>query len=241
VTALAIIALAIGWALAAVLAVVLVALAAVSFLPLHVSARTETALTGDLLEENLTGTVRWAARFRWGWLLLMGQVAGEGRVIHLAEVRLLGFRLHGKPGRRRERRSRPNLECDLLRAPIREAVRFARRVWKALGVRLHGNLVYGFSDPVLTGTCEAVLAATGRPRGVRLQPDFLDPGLNGWVRADGRIFGFQVLAAAWAGLRNPVLRRHLKQRLKTRLQRSRRAGAPAPTRPEAAAGTGASP
>ena len=105
----------------------------------------------------------------------------------------------------------------MIRALIQEAWRFLLRAWRDLGLRLRGDLVYGLGDPALTGACEALLWAVGRPEAVQLTPDWLDPRFDGWLEAEGRIFGVQLLIASLAFIRNPVLRRHFFSGMRVRL------------------------
>lgn len=212
------------WTVTGIFALLAALLAALLFLPVDLRARADADMVADEWAESVTGPLRWAGRVRWGWVLLVGELAGENTRVERAEWRLLGRRLGGrKEGapRKARRKGRKPLEEDLRKAFFRELARFARRLWQALGFGLKGDVVYGLADPSLTGVCQAVLSSIGLPRAVRIEPEFLGPKLSGWLQADGRLYGVQVLSAAWTGLRNPVLRKYVKERIRTRLVRAR--------------------
>jgi hypothetical protein len=87
-------------------------------------------------------------------------------------------------------------------------------------LRLRGDLVFGFSDPAATGMTLAALSVTGSPGGLRLQPDWLDPHFDGWLEADGRIYGYEVASALWIAYWRSPLGERMRQRLRGIFKRS---------------------
>ena len=192
-------------------------------LPVDLSGRLDGDLRGDESGENVEGSVQWQLQLQWGRGAFRVRLTGRGLSLAEAAVTLLGRRLRAGPARagpRRPpapRRPPPRLPLAVIRALIQEAWRFLLRAWRDLGLRLRGDLVYGLGDPALTGACEALLWAVGRPEAVQLTPDWLDPRFDGWLEAEGQIFGVQLLIASLAFIRNSVLRRHFFSGMRVRL------------------------
>lgn len=114
------------------------------------------------------------------------------------------------------------LSAAELRALLPEGVRLLRRVWRASHVRAAGDLTYGFSDPSLTGWCEALRAVVPLPRELRLKPDFWGARLEGWAEVRAKVYP---IAVSWI-VATTVLRRPVR-RIVAAARRARRAGAAA--------------
>lgn len=227
------------WSLLILLALLLLLLLLVLFMPFRFHGEGSADLAGADWEDDLSGTFQGMVRFRWGVIALSGLVAGEGLHLTQAEFRLMGFRMNGRkssarrrPGggtaprqgrvRKRPRRwrARPNLPPDLLWALAKEAMRLPGQIWRSLGVDLSGDITYGFSDPSLTGWCEATRWGTGKAVPIKLTADFLRPCLIGWATVGGRVYGFRLAAIGWRVLRRPVIWNHLVGNIRFRPLRS---------------------
>ena len=206
-------------------------------MPFHVSLRAHSRLVADDWESPLQGRAEATLRLRWGLVLVTGgAVWADGR-LQWSEFRLMGRRLGGdrkgdraepgadqppgrrsrrRPGRKsgepppsKSRRRRSPPDWELLLAIAREAMRLPEKLWRSLGVRLTAEATYGFSDPSVTGFCEALRWSTGLGRGLRLTPDFRRPCLVGSGELSGRLYGFRLVAIAWQVVRNPAIWNHL--------------------------------
>ncbi|MFZ5825212.1 MAG: hypothetical protein ACOY94_12865 [Bacillota bacterium] len=192
----------------------------VLFLPLDVSLRLDSDLQAPTWDDELAGQVRWLIRLRWGWVVFAGLWEGENVRVVRSEMRILGLRL--RPGgkkaarkkkeRKKKKRSAPDLE--LIWAVVEEAARFLRRLIERFGFRFEGDLTYGFSDPSLTGWCEAIRWSVGNPVPIRLEPEFERPALLGWATTHGRLYGYQVAAAVLKAIRNPVIKDRLSRKIR---------------------------
>lgn len=201
------------------------------FVPFAIRLRVESDVAAEGWEGALAGRADWRYRLRWGLLPLSGGVTWRDGDLVWSEVRLLGLRLGG--GRRsedagppsaRERREKPRSrprrrglpDPDLLLALAGEMARVPGQLWRSLGLRLAAELTYGFSDPSLTGLCEAVRWGTGLGQSLRLTPDFQRPCAKGWAELSGRLYGFRLLAIAWRVLRRREIWNHLVGRIRFR-------------------------
>lgn len=213
-------------------------LLAVLLLPVHCNGRVDAHwLPADATAPPGPGA-RWQLDLSWGWLLVRVRLAGEGLVVPLAEVTVAGWRLRDRSRHKRERPGAPDRarvgaprrrsrrwnwpDLRIVQAGGQEALRLVRRLWRSARLQVRGQLTYGLGDPALMGLSQAVLAMLPPPPTLHLATDYLDPGLTGWVTLSGRLYGIEVVAAALAALRNPVLRRRLWRRLRARLLPKRR-------------------
>ena len=231
------------WTLLVLLGLLLLLLLPVLFLPFTFYVQADADLAGDDWEDDLSGPFRGKFGLRWGIVTVSGMAAGEGLHLERTEFRLLGMRMDGRKRARKGRRKGENegagaprgtptgdgpprrkvrlkLTPDLIWALTREALSLPERVWRSLGIRLSGELTYGFSDPSLTGFCEAIRWGTGVALPVRLTPDFLRPCLIGWGRAGGRVFGYKLVAIGWRVLRRPAIWNYLVGQIRFRPLRS---------------------
>lgn len=65
-----------------------------------------------------------------------------------------------------------------------------RQIWATLSIKLEGNATFGFEDPALTGLTYGFMAAiglSGQHPGLKLTPDFLEPGFEGFLSVRGRL------------------------------------------------------
>jgi len=93
---------------------------------------------------------------------------------------------------------------------------FLRRLWEDTGLRARGQLTYGFSDPSITGLCEAARWGARIRIPFPLEPVFDRPCLVGWSEVTGRIYGFEVAREALRALRNEVIRRRIAESIRFR-------------------------
>lgn len=190
------------------------------FLPLDVDLRLDSDLQAPTWEEELTGQIRWLIRLRWGWAVLSGRWEGESFRIVASEMRILGIRLRPGPKKARKKaapkkkKRRSGFDLELIWAMVEESARFLRRLIERFGFRFQGELTYGFSDPSLTGWAEAIRWSVGLPVPIRLEPEFERPILLGWATGHGRLYGYQVAAAALRALRNPVIKDRLARKIR---------------------------
>ena len=219
------------WVLATLLSLLLLVVLALLFLPLDVAGRADPTLVDDDWEGDWSGTVTWAATLRFGGPLLRLSAAGEGLHGPALQVWILGLRLKSRPrkppkAKPREpqpERKRRERDPELGWALFMEGWKAANRLWRDLAWRLPGDLTYGLPDPALTGMCEALLWSLGRPPGLVLRPNFVQPCLTGWVETQGRIYGVQMASAIWTACTHPVIRDRIKKRIRLRLWRTRTA------------------
>lgn len=219
------------WALLVLLGLVALLVLLLLLVPFDLRLRVEPDLAAEGWEDALAGRAEGRFRLRWGLLALSGGFTWRNGDLAWSDVRLLGFRLGG--GRRaegsripsaRERREKPRREPRRRRRPdpsvllalAEELARVPRRLWRSLGVRLAGELAYGFSDPSLTGLWEALRWGTGLGQSLRLRPDFLRACVIGWAELSGRLYVFRVLAVAWRVLRRREIWNYLVGQVRLR-------------------------
>lgn len=226
--------MAVLWALAALLALLVLLLLALLLLPLDMYVRLDPDLHSEEAGGPLGGTMRWRLQLRWGWGLFRTWLAGSSLSVEQGEVRLLGIRWLRWPGRKearpqakppqrvrpakaKPRRRRRRLPLAVMRALIQEGLQLMARTWRDLGLQVHGDVIYGLPDPALTGLVEIFLRAGPLPSDLQVEPDWLDPRLEGWVQVQGHLFAVKLLIALLAVLKNRVLRQHLLTGLKANL------------------------
>lgn len=213
------------WALAGLMALLLILLLLILFLPFDIDLRLDSNWAAPAWEEEMTGAVRWRSRLRWGRLVADGVWEGEQLSLTRSELRICGIRLRFRSTRQKARAARaagakkrkrkwqpPDLE--LILAAVQEFARFVKRLLRFTGIRVQGDMTYGFPDPAVTGWCELFLGQWYRLVPVRVEPDFSRPALIGWAQADGRIYGYRLLAAAWRVLDDPVIRGRLAAKIR---------------------------
>ncbi|MGE5674927.1 MAG: hypothetical protein ACM3XM_13810 [Mycobacterium leprae] len=196
-------------------------------LPLDLHLRLDSDWAAPTWEEEMTGALRWLLRLRWGWVVIDGAWTGEFLTVKQAAIRICGFggrsqaKRAGAPGRKPKRKATPkaktkskSLDLELLMALVPEVAAFLFRLVRATGLRMAGDVTYGFADPSLTGWCEAIRWSSHLPLPVRLEPDFTRTALTGWAEADGRLNLFKVLRAAWPALADPVIRSRLAEKIR---------------------------
>jgi hypothetical protein len=218
--------LAVAWVAGLLLAVALLALVLVLFVPVRFRAKAEGALRPDD-DETWGGQAAWEADLRWGGRLFRLWLQGTHQAVGAQEITVLGIRLKerkqsapaaeeeapttSKPpakakAKPRKKRKRPTMEE--IRAYIREGLTLVRRLIKALRLHIAGDLTFGFEDPALTGFALGAAALAGKPADLTLRPDWFQPGAEGWVSIKGRVYGFEAATALWlAYWRSPLSRR----------------------------------
>lgn len=223
------VAVAVVWTAALLVVSALGVVVAILVLPLDYRLRLQTA----------GGAVQWQASFRWAWGAVAGRAHGVG-VTPEFDLRLAGLRLRadgwfrrrprrsGPPprrvrGRRRRQRSirralRRVVWPDLLKALLRGV----RRLWRSLGLRVRGDLRYGWEDPALTGLTQGLLAAMPRTGDIRLTASYTEPGLAGWVEVTGRLVPVRMVGAVLRTLWELPVRRVWWGEVKDRLRAFRR-------------------
>jgi hypothetical protein len=221
------------WVLAGLVALLLILLLLILFLPFDIDLRLDSDWAAPDWEEAMTGAVRWRSRVRWGRVVAAGVWAGEQLSLTRSEVRIGGIPLRFRPRRDKVRSARPKRkgkrkrtwrwkppDLQLILAAVQESARFVRRLVGITGIRVEGDMTYGFPDPAVTGWSEAFLGPWYRMVPVRLAPDFSRPALIGWAQVDGRIYGYQVAQAAWGALADPVIRDWLAEKIRFKPIRS---------------------
>jgi len=213
-----------------------VLLLALLFVPVEVDGGLTSDLQAADYDTDLAGEAHWWLRLRWGWGLFRLRLAGLNLTTPTFEMRVAGLRLstrrqpRTRARVRRERkerakpRRRPRPSPAVIRSFAEEGLRSLRRLWRSFGLGLSGDLTYGFSDPSLTGFCEATLWTLGRPAHLRLTPDWTQARLEGQAQLHGRLYGFEVAVAFLAMLKNPRLRHYLWMSLKPKWGRRVPAG-----------------
>lgn len=203
------------------------------FVPWRFRLRAEADLAAADGEDALTGRAEGRLRLRWGVLNLAVAAAWNHGAPVQWDVRLLGrplkgggrgaaarrpgrWRRRGTPGRRARRRPGRRPSPALLKAVVQELARLPGRFWRSLGTTAAGELTYGFSDPSVTGFCEAVRWGTGLGRSLRLSPDFSRPCLVGWAELTGSLYGFRLLIIAWRVLRRREIWNYLVGQIRFR-------------------------
>jgi hypothetical protein len=209
------------WIVLAIIGLLLVLIAAVLFLPVDFGLRLDVSLRPDDESEwGISGSARWSANLRWGWWLFTLLAAGDGLTVSELSTRLFGLRLRARrrerapektPGKKKQKQW-PSLSD--LRSFAQEGLRLVQRLIAAMRLRLRGDLVFGFSDPSVTGMTLAAVSVTGTPGELRLHPDWLDPHFEGWLEAEGRIYGYEVGAALWTAYWRSPLGDRLRKRLR---------------------------
>jgi hypothetical protein len=213
------------WVLAGLVALLLILLLLILFLPFDIDLRLDSDWAAPDWEEAMTGAIRWRSRLRWGRFVAAGVWAGEQLSLTRSEVRICGIPLRFRPRRdkvrsarpkrkgKRERRWKPP-DLQLILAAVQESARLVRRLVGVTGIRVEGDMTYGFPDPAVTGWSEAFLGPWYRMVPVHLAPDFSRPALTGWAQVDGRIYGYQLAQAAWRVLDDPVIRDWLAEKIR---------------------------
>lgn len=185
---------------------------------------------------------RWSLEADWLWGAVQFHLRGGAGRPAVQELRVLGFRRQERTegdgesraarrrGRREEaRRHKPKSRrprrrggtVRLVRALAAEAGWFLPRLWRALGLQLSGDLVYGFPDPFLTGMSQAALALMPWPGGLRLTPDFSQGRLSGSVQGRAMVYpiAFALLLVRTAF--RPAVRELWRPRLRSALRWSK--------------------
>lgn len=200
----------------------------VLLLPISFWARLEGEMAGDLADWVLGAlSARWELALAVGGRLFWLRLAGEGRAVTAREASLFGRPLHRRHRQppvdkqpRRRRGWKPGAEAK--KVMLQEGLRLAYRLWRRLHLRILGEVRYGTGDPAWTGLLLGAAEAVGKPAGLILRPDFMDPRLGGWVELRGRTHGIEMLAAVVAALFRPAVRRWWWPRIKPQLFRGNR-------------------
>lgn len=208
-----------------IVAIIVGIAAAILLIPVSFRGRADGQFCQDA-EAEWGGWARWEAEVRWGGVLLRFWLRGTHQGIEEQIISICGVRLNRrkrpkaarKPKatqpKRKKQRSRPTL-ADI-QAYVREGVRLARRLIAALRLHLEGQIRFGFTDPSLTGLTLGALYVAGTPADLRLQADWVDPGIEGWGKVRGRIYGMEVALALWSAYWRSPLGRPLRQRFTVR-------------------------
>ncbi|MDB4894689.1 MAG: hypothetical protein JWN15_951 [Firmicutes bacterium] len=211
------------WVLAGLVALLLILLLLILFLPFDIDLRLDSDWAAPDWEEAMTGAIRWRSRVRWGRVMAAGVWAGEQLSLTRSEVRICGIPLRFRPRRDKVRPARPKRNWTRKRKPpdlafilaaAQESARLVRRLVGVTGIRVEGDMTYGFPDPAVTGWSEAFLGPWYRMVPVHLAPDFSRSALIGWAQVNGRIYGYQVAQAAWRVLDDPVIRDWLAEKIR---------------------------
>lgn len=217
-------------------------------LPVHARFRAQPDLTlSDDWEPS--GPLPWQADIRWGWVLVRLALTGDGARVAGGRIELagIGIGLGGGGGRRRgirpeaesqskaaskakaarkarpRKKARPRLTAALIRDLLREGRRTLARIWRMLGLRISGEVMYGFPDPALTGITLGALHAGLKPRALKVTPEFLDPCVRGRVEGEARFVLAQGLAALIALAFARPVRRLWMPKIRIGRRRSRQA------------------
>jgi hypothetical protein len=218
------------WTIASLVLLVVLALAALLFLPVTFRFHGSPDFCTD--EEKGTefgGRLPWQADLAWGWGLFRVWLKGIGRDVGTAEASICGFRLRHRrettrPRPPRPRRQRKPLDRSALREYFREGRPEAARIWRSLHLQVRGALVVGTGDPDIMGMALGFLPMLGLPAALHLTPDFLTPRVQGWIELRGR-----TCLAAWAAacvrfLWRPAIRRRWWRRMRPKLKATRLSG-----------------
>lgn len=182
---------------------------------------------GETAADTDPGT--WSVDVDWLWGGVRFRARGGAGQPPEQELRVLGFRRDPSAGesdgdfrRERDRRRRgaarkqqPKRRSDLrgprwtgrlVRTLLSDASWFVPRLWRALGVRVSGGLIYGFPDPFLTGISQAVLALVPWPSDLRLTPDFSRGRLSGTVRGRATTYPVHIVVVLVRTALRPAVR-----------------------------------
>lgn len=94
---------------------------------------------------------------------------------------------------------------------------FLRQMRRTVRLRARGDLVYGFTDPAVTGWFEGLRSILELPRQLRLDPNFDEAVLQGWVDVHLTVYP---IGSAWVvgrGIFRKGIRRIWWPRLRQRL------------------------
>jgi len=199
------------------LAVILILVLAFPF-ELRVRAQPDLTIADDW---EISGPLPWQAAIRWGWGMVSVRLHGDRTTLARPAVAVAGVRFGinakrktGKEPTSKDaaptwRRARKRLRIDLALfiSLIHEGRLLIRRLWRMLGIRITGDLTFGFPDPSVTGMTLGLFQSGVKPSGVRLAPEFFDPCVRGKVQVTARFIGLVALGAAIAfALSAPVRR-----------------------------------
>lgn len=161
----------------------------------------------------------WLMKLAWGWLAVQVQVWGDGFSFGGVEVRFFGRRLsqRARSAKKAGPRKRPQFDGELIRALLTEGGKAARWLHRHARLHVEGDLRFGFEDPSYTGLACAALGLIGPFGPVKLQPDFVAPGLGGWLHLKSRLFGYEIGWAALVFFWRLPLRHRWWRRLQQRL------------------------
>ena len=222
----------VGIILGMILAILLVLVAAVLLIPVRFAGRADGQFRQDA-DAQWDGWARWEADVRWGGVLLRMWLRGTHKGIEAKIISICGVRLAGrkrskaakKPkavrkAKRKRSRNRPTL--DDIRSYIREGARLVWRLTAALRLHMAGEIRFGFEDPSLTGLTLGALSVAHTPSDLHVQADWVDPGIEGWAKVRGRIYGIEVALALWSAYWRSPLGARLRQRFTVRTRTKKR-------------------
>lgn len=203
---------------------------------------------GDELDEvDTDDATSWEVRADWLWGLLQFRTGVGSDDAMVQELRVFGIRRSlamkrkkekampsdgrrgrgradaGKKAKRRRSRSNAGLPLELGLAFLSEAPWFVPRLWRALGVRIKGDLVYGFPDPFLTGMSQAIMAHVPNSPDLRLTPDYVQGRLTGRFQATATIFPVKIVVVLIRTGFRPAFRQTWWPQLRSAMRLSRAA------------------
>lgn len=123
----------------------------------------------------------------------------------------------GSGGRKSQKAGSRRLAPHEIRSLLGEAGWFLRRLRRAARVHAAGDLVYGFSDPAVTGWCEGLRHTLNLPRQLRLTPSFEEGRLQGWLDVQLTVYPITCVWVVTRALFRKGVRRVWWPRLRRRL------------------------
>lgn len=123
----------------------------------------------------------------------------------------------------RGRRQKGRLALHEIRSLLGELRWFLQKLLRTVRLQARGDLVYGFSDPAVTGWCEGLRHTLPVPRQLKLIPRFDEAVLQGWADVQLTIYPIRGAWVVVRGLFRKGVRRIWWSRLRKRLPWVRKA------------------
>lgn len=183
-----------AWALAGILILPLI-------LALTVPFTASATVNGD-------GKVIFTGRFSWIFGLLSLKADTEGGVLWLGPLALKRFVFNStaSPGKKavqnkakqRKTSGRRNISPSqfLEKGLVKAFMKALGSILKGSSLKVEGDARYGFDDPCITGITFGLWSASGLPDatpGLKLSPDFTDPGFKGTLSVKMRFIAGKLL------------------------------------------------
>lgn len=125
----------------------------------------------------------------------------------------------GSPGKQKRKsgKKRP-VSLSQLRQLLPEAAWLIKKAFQQFKLAARGRLTYGFSDPFATAIAHRITTSLPPMPELRLQPDYAQGVLEGWVELDLRIYPWQAVLLGIQLLFRPGVRSLWWSRVKNALR-----------------------